>query len=451
MVDPIVRRAVKRSDLFAVVDPSISEHHLTLVSISGFSLFHSLRVDTPPLSNRVHGGVLLYVKNSLLAYLTAINLNHGNNYDQLIIRVGNVAFAFVYMIQPQSTVHHRVPVPVWDTLLGDLVNLQRTVQVDGAPISMVIMGDFNAHTASSTPPHADSTFDRQSSDHRMDAYGGELIRLCQSLKLQIANGFLEPGLPTFLGDGSASGGHSSVIDYMLFSESLHTQQKIKSFRVMPPMLQLDHTPIEAVIEVSLPHAPSRHDRRKILGLKYKSLPKTKKQKVADILLDDLTMHCRKSTKRNRPNPAPTVPEGPTSAALRRQMTALADSPGFRSDAAKLAEYKHLSKERQKRQRASQKKAIELNKQTLLSCQGKREYWDFVKSVRGSGTTAVDIDPEAAEKHFRKLLQADTPSRYDPAEFLYNPADAVSDLDDPITPDEVKEALKKMKNSADGED
>lgn len=85
MVDPVVRRTVHLSDLFAVVDPCVSVHHLSLLSIPGFTLYHSLRSDTPPLSNRVHGGVLLYVKNSVATHLTAINLNHGNNYDQLFV------------------------------------------------------------------------------------------------------------------------------------------------------------------------------------------------------------------------------------------------------------------------------------------------------------------------------------------------------------------------------
>lgn len=106
VVDVGVRRAVQNADLFAVIDPCVSDNHLSLLSIPGFVLYHSVCSDTPPLSNCVHGGVLLYVKQSVTSHLSVVNLNHGNNYDQLSVKVGDVIFAFVYMNQPQSTVHH---------------------------------------------------------------------------------------------------------------------------------------------------------------------------------------------------------------------------------------------------------------------------------------------------------------------------------------------------------
>lgn len=85
MVDPVVRNVVCGADVFAVIDPSVSVNHLPLISIPGYALFHSLRCDTPPLSIRVHGGVLVYIKSSLINHVTTVNLNHNNNYDQLLL------------------------------------------------------------------------------------------------------------------------------------------------------------------------------------------------------------------------------------------------------------------------------------------------------------------------------------------------------------------------------
>lgn len=458
MADPSIRFAIASSDLFAVIDPCISKHHLHLVSIPGYCLFHSLRVDAPPLSNRVHGGVLLYVKNSVSTYLTAINLNHGNNYDHLLVRLGDTLFAFVYMVQPQSTIHHRVPVPIWDSLLGELVNLQRSSPSSASAtqnlprpsrLPIIVMGDFNAHTASSTASGASDQYNRHSSDPRTDAYGNELLRFCETLKLQIANGFLEPGEPTFLGDGSR---HipSSVINYLLFSQTLYNSQRIESFKVLPPLLQLNHQPIEAKILVTIP--PTRKARRAVSALEYNQIPKAGPPNEANVLLDALVAKCHKSTKRTRMNSHNITPEGRSSAFLRRQMTGLACTPGFRNNMDLLTSYRSLSKERHALQSTARRKIAEANKSKLLACQGKKEYWDFVQSIRGQ-KTYLNIDPAAAEVHFRKLLQSDSLDGPTPLDdvFEYSPREAVTVLDDPITPDEVKSALKKMKNSADGED
>lgn len=100
VTDPSIRLAVQRSDIFAVIDPCVFLNHLSLISIPDYSLYFSLRSDTPPLSLCVHGGILLYIKSSLCSHLTVVNLNHDNNYDQVLIRIGDVLFFFVYMNQP---------------------------------------------------------------------------------------------------------------------------------------------------------------------------------------------------------------------------------------------------------------------------------------------------------------------------------------------------------------
>lgn len=461
VVDPIIRRAVQSSDLFAVIDACVSLNHLSLISIPGYTLYYSVRSDTPALSNRVHGGVLLYAKNSSVnAHLTALNLNHGNNYDQLIVQIGDVVFAFVYMNQPQSTVHHRVPVPIWDNLLGELSNLYHA-----GSEKFIIMGDFNAHTSSLSAPGASRVYDRRSADSRVDVYGGELLSLCRCLHLQIANGCLEPGAATFLGETLQSP-PTSVIDYMLFSQCLYETDRISSFRVLPPLLHLDHCPIGASISVLV--TPLRKSRR--TRLKFAHMPPDGVANEADLLLKDLMKECSADGPLKRVNPALLIPECASSAILRRRMSLLTGMPGFRENPALLDAYRGLSKQRIALQRTARKESLQKQRQQLLDCQGKREYWDFVRAIRGK-KSRFEVDAGDAELHFRKLLNSLPPppgaalasqplpspvlatlspdsSAYD---FSYSPEEAVPLLNDPITPDEVEDALKKMKNSANGED
>lgn len=96
------------------------------------------------------------------------------------------------------------------------------------------MGDFNAHTANLSPnsstPGLSQRYARSSMDSCTDVFGNELLSLCRCLHLQIANGFLEPGLATFLGDSSpGSPAPTSVIDYMLFSQALHERGRVTKF------------------------------------------------------------------------------------------------------------------------------------------------------------------------------------------------------------------------------
>lgn len=87
---------------------------------------------------------------------------------------------------------------------------------------------------------------------------------------------------------------------------------------------------------------------------------------------------------------------------------------------------------------------------LLGVQGRREYWNFVRSVRGA-KNFVETDGPVTERHFRSLLGVDFDAALDATDYSYNPEDVVECLDSPIEPWEVKKALHKMRNSACGED
>lgn len=275
--------------------------------------------------------------------------------------------------------------------------------------------------------------------------------MCRALKLQIANGFLEPGAATFLDGLDAI--PTSVIDYMLFLEPMYNNGRIERFEVLPPLLQLDHTPIRAVVQCEV--FMEKVSKQKQSRLKYAQMPAERNPNAADLLLKHLTQTCVSSKKSIRISPTILLPESRNSSNLRRQMTILSTSPMFRSDTVMIQAYKALAKERMRVLKAARIEASRRKRDELLSCQGNCEYWDFIRAVRGRKAEVL-VDSLAAEAHFRQLLNVQDlgalpllPQGFD--EFSYNEQDAVPELDDPIDPDEVKRALKKMKNSANGED
>lgn len=62
-----------------------------------------------------------------------------------------------------------------------------------------------------------------------------------------------------------------------------------------------------------------------------------------------------------------------------------------------------------------------------------------------------IDLLLAKAYFKKLLQTDTIPVLDLLEFCYTPDKVIPCLKNPITPDKIQLALRKMESSADGED
>lgn len=224
--------------------------------------------------------------------------------------------------------------------------------------------------------------------------------------------------------------------------------RIVGFNVLPPLIQLNHLPIQCKLKVMV--EKSNISQRKLQRLQHMKIPSAKPANAADALLAELIGPCLTSAKMDRIDVNVTVPESRSSASLRRQMITLADSPGFRSLPLMLTAYKALAKQRLKIQKTAQNAAQENRRNKLLNCQGKREYWDYicaVCSVKGG----LKIDTLEAEQHFRKLLCTEASEEPIPGEFVYSAEDADPELNNPIDPDEVWRALKKMKNLADGED
>lgn len=468
--DPYIRSFLSSHAVFTIIDPCISTAHLPSVIIPGYTVIPSLRHYSTPFSTRSFGGILSYVSNSFFPHVVVVQDNQSNDLDQLIFRMGDLHFVFVYIPQPQSSVLSRLEVGPWDALCGEVATLQKTKE------KFVIMGDFNAHIADRTPSGIYQH--RTSTDHRFDTYGSELLNLCAK-RCYILNGdsnFEPGGEPTFLCNDNVG---SSVIDYCLVSTDVYLHSSSLSFYIHSAIARLDHLPIVVSLRCLFPPPPEVRQELPYAQVAQKARTSGKRNS-ADSLLKNLMGDSAKIANTEVILPVGPLPDAPSGARLRRDLSRLARSSGFRDDPSMRAEYKLLYAKLHKLRHSKYILSRKSLRDRLLRCQGRRAYWDFVRRVRRSG---VDVSTDSSDtlKHFKALLSrasassptqqstfasavssssfssslpssAPRPLRPLPGDpFFYSEDEIVLCLDEPLDPDDVELALKRMKASACGED
>lgn len=416
------------------------------MQISGFTVHHSLRHDYPPNSTRSFGGILVYVKKTIPH--SVIFDNSGNNLYQLGINISppvspfDLSLVFVYMPHANANMLHYMTIDPWDALHGKLSMLQ------GQGTTFLAIGDFNAHCSNLNAPS--SGIPRVSPDPKLDNYGLALLDVCSHTNACIVNGtFDNYSGHTYVADTSHSVSNDSVIDYCISSVSVI---KSISLSIGHVLFSSDHLPLIVSIDLSFVFSSARRRSRSFTNpFVHSSIP--------PIVLD------RPRLPKARAFHIDSVPKGPplgiqpltafhdtpSCASIRKAMTSLAKSPGFAIDS--VAKNKHKSLNRQlvtlrARIKHSRLKSV---RDSLLGVQGRKEYWDFVQGIRGKRKAVDGFDPVAAHSHFRSLLDDGDYYEDDEASFLYTPDEAVDSLDTPFDKHDVESALKKMKNSALGED
>lgn len=277
MDDPYIVALFCLYDIFAILDSCTSIFHAPLLSVDGYVMFYSPRSDIPPLSTRPQGGVIVYVRKTLVSSLKIINLNSGNNLDMVVLGVGDVGMIFAYIVPSQSTILHRLLIAPWEALRGEVACLRATHN------KILIMGDLNAHTGALC---ADPLFPRVSQDLRVDTYGRNLVSICKDFGLQLINGsvFEPAGCPTFFSNGNLS---NTVIDYVV--TSCGAGGFLTAMEILPPVLNLDHCPIVADVLTVLGAG-----KNKRIELKFSQITNFGRGvggSAADGLLDRLLVSC----------------------------------------------------------------------------------------------------------------------------------------------------------------
>lgn len=433
MDDPSIVSLLTVYDVFAILDPCTSEYHSAVLYVDGFSMFYSPRCNIPFLSTRPQGGIIVYVRKCLVSCLKVANLNAKSNLDMISLTIGDLALVFAYIVPPQSSILNCLLMSPWESLRGEVACFRATHR------KVVVMGNFNSHTGVLSPsPRVVCS----SEDPRVDTYGRHLLSICRDHGLVIVNGsaFEPMGRPTFFLNGSLS---NTVIDYVLASFETFSDSLV-AMSILPPILNLDHAPVCLVIDVVLPAVSLS-----LSNLKHSQIinPVRNVRTVADSLLERLVVSCHKELSGTAVR-ALKASDSATTGWLRRELNHIGRIPGFYNDPALVGTYKAKQREftclRNKREEGRRKSL----RAQLLQIQGRKEYWDFVRSIRGSDGV-VETDGPSTERHFRALLGnfAEAPQ----ADYSYRVGEVVGCLDLPIEPWEVRRALVKMKNSACGED
>jgi len=193
--------------------------------------------------NRLHagqfGGVACYVRKWLAPYVTSVlcRREHGIAWLKIAKECGlekDIYLAIVYLPHQDSSFFDHLPYRSFiDDLECDILNF-------AARGSVLLSGDFNSRTGGLMRPvshieHVNDTdhpigndfvarLHRISEDHTVNAWGRELLELCDRHNLFIANGVQElrgSGSHTFQGSAASNGSmRQSVIDYFILPYDL---------------------------------------------------------------------------------------------------------------------------------------------------------------------------------------------------------------------------------------
>lgn len=138
--------------------------------------------------------------------------------------IQNITYCFVYLPHVNSVFLDRLPLDPISELDGEVLNYSLN-----SGDALVLMGDFNAHTASNPPP-------RISVDTKTDIRGKALLAMCANRGLKILNGStLANSGPTLVRTGS-----STVIDYAITTNKLALHA---NFGIVDLQIESEHTPI----------------------------------------------------------------------------------------------------------------------------------------------------------------------------------------------------------------
>ena len=201
----------------------------------------------------------MYYKNELKNYIKVLETScHGFIWlkikGELFCFQEDVILGHVYFPGPNSKVLRQQGEDVdhFDLLENYILHYKNQGK-------LFISGDFNSRCGSENSDilcydkYLDESDDdlftdlpiRISKDHVLDAHGRNLLALCQTTDMCIANGRIEGGEFTF-----SSHNGQSVVDYVL--ASFHDMHMINRFEILPFNEFSDHAPLSLVFPANRP-------------------------------------------------------------------------------------------------------------------------------------------------------------------------------------------------------
>ena len=244
---------IKDVDFIGLTETHMHDETLEHLSIPGFHLLGYKNRKKNLKSNTASGGIAIFVRDNLIKLFTIIK---SGNEDTVWVKIkkeftgmGRDIFVCTCYFSPAKGANNS---QVCARLEGDILDFQKKGHV-------IIMGDLNAKTGNQSdvipPDKHDDDFHitcnetppkRNSQDKTVNPRGIEILDLCKSLELYIANG-RKVGDPfgkytCFQWNGN------SVVDYLITSASIFGKVSTLKVGDFIPWLS-DHCPLLFMLEI----------------------------------------------------------------------------------------------------------------------------------------------------------------------------------------------------------
>lgn len=244
-------------DIIMLTETWLKKDNCSQVSLSGYQSFHTVRESLHRRARRASGGISVFVKEHLPARIVENVCDHF-----VVLELGSGGkrkhYIIVCYVPPKGTSFQCSNCP------GDYFNdLSRLLQKYRKLGNVLVTGDMNARTGNlqdfdqhcgENCCHASmcdcvsitnrNVSSRKSKDSVVNDYGKELLTLCKSSNLLMANGRLNNDTDgNFTRVGSTG---NSVVDYLL----VHIDELncVSNFTVETKCVESDHRPLSFCVE-----------------------------------------------------------------------------------------------------------------------------------------------------------------------------------------------------------
>ena len=238
--NPLFSEHIKNHQIFGLVETHHTSDDIDRIQILGYKCFQTCRKKLK--FGRKHGGLAIYVHNSILAGVSKIATT-GSETIQLKLNKDffsldkDIVASFSYCSPANSSYTQRTQLDTYD-------DLEQKLGILGHEFDLICLGDYNARTGtkldyitdednSDMPElydyHMDSvaTYPRGNLDQGTNSYGDTLLTLCKSVPLRICNG---RKIGDILGSHTCyKWNGKSTVDYCLVSPRIYN--KVMSFHV----------------------------------------------------------------------------------------------------------------------------------------------------------------------------------------------------------------------------
>jgi len=256
LADPDFLDILYDYDVILLSETWISKHTDLNLNINDYTCTHLYGNKSPNVrKGRYSGGISIYIKNHLKNQVEIIEKNQCGIVwlklkSNLFDHNEDVYFCNVYIPPINSTVLDQYGINLFDQIEIGIEKYKNLGKI-------YLSGDFNSRTADECdtinfdryldnndqmPNYSDIPL-RVNKDHVIDAYGRQLLSLCKTTDLIIANGRLpndKSGEYTFQNNNG-----SSTVDYFLLN--YHDFETIKDFYILSPTEFSDHNGVHIIL------------------------------------------------------------------------------------------------------------------------------------------------------------------------------------------------------------